>query len=101
MIDIFEERQQPKLYIADVVVKAIIPINKNSKKVNTFVYKLNRIPIILVDNKIPSRSQYDRLFKGIFNKYIKRGDFNNIKFTVVSIENIKFSSKLNYIFEYD
>ena len=101
MIDIFNEREEPKLYIADVVVKAIIPISKNSKKVNNLVYKLNRIPIILVDNKIPSKSQYERLYKSIYNKYIRKGDYNNIRFTLVSIENIKFSSKLNYVFEYD
>lgn len=101
MIDIFEIREEPKLYIADVVVKAIIPISKSSKKVNNLVYKLNRIPIILLNNKIPSKSQYERLYKSIYNKYIRKGDYNNIRFTLVSIDNIKFSSKLNYVFEYD
>jgi hypothetical protein len=102
MFDIFEDKRPPSLYIADVIVEVLIPTR--SRKTKTFdrtLINLEKIPIVLLDGSFPTQRIADSFFSRIHNNYIKRGEIQNIKFKILSIKNLKFSSKLAYKFDFD
>ena len=102
MFDIFEDKRPPNLYIADVVVEILIPTR--SRKTKTFdriLVSLEKIPIVLLDGNFPTKKIADSFFTRIHSNYIKRGEIQNMKFKMLSIKNLKFSSKLAYKFDFD
>jgi len=102
VFDIFEEKEPPCLYIADVEVEVLTP--SRSKKVRTFdksLIKLFKYPMVLLNGKFPTKNSEEMFFKKIYNDRIGKGNFSDIKFKVLSIKNLKFSSKLAYKFDFD
>lgn len=102
MFDIFDDKPQPKLYIADIYIKAITR-KKTKKQVLTSTRDLviPNTSIVLLDNKFPTKKSENIFFKKIFDKYIDKGDINNVSFKIERMENIKLSSNLSYKFNYN
>lgn len=102
MIDIFEDiKLQPKLYIADIVVRVRYKPRANSKKVETINLTLEKNPVVLIDGEFPTKRYKDRFLKKIYESHLKRGSMSGVKIEVVSISNCKFSSNLSYNFDYN
>lgn len=101
MFDIFEEKEQPKLYIADVVVEVRIPSRGKQLRYDVSIVKLYNQPIVLLDNEFPTKRTEQTFFKRIYQEYIHKGDFDKIKFSIKSMSNIRFSSNLMYKFDYN
>ena len=101
MFDIFNQKEQPKLYIADIWIDYKIP--SRSKKVMYEVYSmhLKDHPIVLIDGEFPTEKTKQSFFKKIYHDKISKGEFDKIKFSIASISNIRFSSNLMYEFDYD
>lgn len=99
MFDIFDEKEQPKIYIADFEISALIPSSGKNKFENKII-RLYKHPIIMSDGEIATEKQKIRLFKSVFDRFINRSDFNKIKFKIISIENIKYLSNISYSFDY-
>jgi hypothetical protein len=95
VIDIFKDTE-PMVYCADIEVDVLIPGKRKGFDKRTI--KLKKHPITLLDGKVPSERLKQRLFRGIYNKYINRSEFDKIRFSIIKIENIKFLSKLCYKF---
>lgn len=95
MIDIFKDTE-PMVYCADIEVDVFIPGKRKGFDKRTI--NLKKHPVTLLDGKIASERLEQRLFRGIYDKYINRSEFNNIRFSIVKIENVKFLSKLCYKF---
>lgn len=95
MIDIFEEIE-PMVYCADIELDVSIP--RKGKGFDKRTIKLEKHPITLLDGKVASEKLKQRLFRGVYDKYINRSEFNKIAFSIIKIENIKFLSKLCYKF---
>ena len=95
MIDIFKDTE-PMVYCADIEVDVFIPGKRKGFDKRTI--NLKKHPITLLDGKIASERLKQRLFRGIYDKYINRSEFNKIRFSIVKIENVKFLSKLCYKF---
>lgn len=102
MFDIFEDKRPPSLYIADVIVEVLIPTrSRKTKSFDRILVNLEKIPMVLLDGSFPTQRIADSFFNRIHNNYIKRGDIKDIKFKILSIKNLKFSSKLAYKFDFD
>lgn len=101
MFDIFAEREQPNLYIADIDVQVIIPGRAKTSKPTIRNIKLHNNPIVLVDGKFPTSLSETKFFRKIHSTYIVRGEFDKIKFKITKMDNVRFSSKLMYKFDYD
>ena len=103
LIDIFtEQKPQPKIYVADIEVEVKTPIKKiKVKRYETSKYKLDRISCVMHDGEIASPQQKRNLFKTIFKKYIGKGDFDELIFSITKISNVKFLSNLSYKFDYN
>ena len=102
MFDIFEDKRPPNLYVADVVVEVLIPTrSRKTKSFDRILVRLEKIPIVLLDGNFPTKKIADSFFSRVYNNYIKRGNIQDIKFKILSIENLKFSSKLAYKFDFD
>lgn len=95
MIDIFKDTE-PMVYCADIQVDVVIPGKRKGFDKRTI--NLEQHPVTLIDGKVASEKLKQRLFRGVYNKYINRSDFEKITFSIVKIENIKFLSKLCYKF---
>ena len=101
MFDIFEEKPQPKLYIADMVLEySTKKVTKKQVIRNKTLVKLDKHPVLLVDGKLPTANYYKRFFKKIFEKSAISGNFDVVEYRVVSIDNVKLSSNLSYKFDY-
>jgi len=102
MFDIFDDKPQPKLYIADIYIKAITR-KKTKKQVLTSIRNIvvPKTSIVLLDNNFPTKKSENIFFKKIFDKYIDKGDIGNISFKIEKMENIKLSSNLSYKFNYN
>jgi len=102
MFDIFDEKPQPKLYIADIHI-GVITRKKTKKQVLTSVINIisRNTSIVLLDNNFPTKKSENIFFKKIFDKYIDKGDINNVSFKIEKMDNIKFSSNLSYKFNYN
>lgn len=101
MFDIFEEKPQPKIYCADVTVRAKIPQRGKNKGYDIRIFRLNKQPLLMHDGKIASNRQSTKLFTKIFDEYIHRGDYSNVIFEIISYDNVKFLSNICYHFDYD
>lgn len=102
MIDIFADiKPQPNLYIADVTVIAHYKAIANSKKVEVITLHLEKTPIVLHEGKFPTDNYRKRFLRRVFDEHIKKGKFETTQIRVAKIENITFSSKLAYKFDYD
>ncbi len=96
MIDIFEDLI-PKVYCADVEVCALIP--SRGGKMEKRVIRVKKYPITLLNDEIPSDKIRQRFFRGIFDKYIHRSEFEKIRFKILEITNKKFLSNICYKFD--
>ena len=103
MFDIFadRERKQPELYIADLEVQVTIPGRARTSKPTIRKVKLPNSPIVLANGKFPTSNSEATFFKKIHSTHIGRGDFANLKFKITKMDNVRFSSKLMYKFDYD
>ncbi len=101
MFDIFEEKEAPKLYIADIVVEAKIPTRGKVVKYNKRIVRLENHPIVLLNGKPPTRNTEQSFLKKIYDDKISISEFNKVKMSIQSIENIRFSSNLMYKFDYN
>jgi hypothetical protein len=101
MFDIFQEKEQPKLYIADIIVEAKIPSKGKIIKYDTTNVNLHNQPIVLIYGKFPTKNTEDTFFRRVYQEHIHKGDFSKIKFSIKSIDNIRFSSNLMYKFDYN
>jgi hypothetical protein len=100
MFDIFDEKEQPKIYMADFEILASIP----ARGTNKFEHKTIRIqkhPVLITGGEIATEKQRDRLFRGVYDRFIKKSEFDKIKFKIVKMENLKYMSNICYHFDYD
>lgn len=101
MLDIFEEKEKPKLYIADIIIKVQIPTrSKKVRKYDTTFIKLHKQPLVLLNGQFPTEKMKNQFIRTVYDRHINKGDFSKIIFSIQSIENIKFSSELAYKFDY-
>ena len=101
MFDIFAEKEPPKLYIADLEVQVTIPGRAKTSKPIIRKVKLPNNPIVLTNGKFPTSNSEATFFRKIHSTHIGRGDFANLKFKIIKMDNVRFSSKLMYKFDYD
>lgn len=101
MFDIFAEREQPRLYIADIEVQVVIPGRGKTSKPTIRKVQLPSNPIVLTNGEFPTKRTENTFFRKIHSTYIGRGEFDTIKFKIIKMDNIKFSSNLMYKFDYD
>jgi hypothetical protein len=96
-----ETKPQPKIYVADVVVDAKIPQRSTKvKKYDLRTFRLQKHPFIMYDGDIATENQKRRLYRAIYDRFIHKGEFKNVIFTLKEINNIKFMSNLSYEFDY-
>jgi hypothetical protein len=96
------EKPQPKIYVADVVVDAKIPQRSTKvKKYDLRTFRLNQHPFIMYDGDIATERQKKRLYRAIYDRFIHKGDFKEVIFTLKEINNVKFMSTLSYRFDYN
>lgn len=100
MFDIFNEPEQPKLYIADITVIFKTPSRAKNVKYEESKIRLTNHPIVLLNGVIPSFNMEKRFFRFIHNNHIKKGEFEKIIFKIDNIENLRFSSNLMYKFDF-
>lgn len=102
MFDIFEEKEQPKLYIADMVVEFCTKkVTKKQVIRNRRAIRLDKQPILLTDGKLPTKNYERRFFKKVFENQKLSGSFDTVEYKVLSIDNAKYSSNISYKFDYD
>lgn len=100
MFDIFNEPEQPKLYIADVTVNVKIPSRFKNVKYEERKIVLNNHPIVLIHGKMPSVNMERRFFKSVHKNHIGKGEFEKMIFRISNISNARFSSNLMYKFDF-
>jgi hypothetical protein len=100
MFDIFNEPEQPKLYIADVTVNVKIPLRSKAIKYEEKNITLYNHPIVLIHGKMPSIKMEKRFFRSVHKNHISKGEFEKILFKISSIDNLRFSSNLMYKFDF-
>ena len=99
-IDIFKDfKPQPKIYAADIEIRAIIPVRGNKKEER--IFKLEKYPVVMNGNQIATKNQEEKLFRNIYEKRIKKSEFDKVKFKIISIKNVVFLSKIMYKFDYN
>lgn len=100
MFDIFEEKPQPKIYCADVTINVKIPQRGKEKKYESKNIKLYKIPLVMHDGDIATDIQKKMLFKKVHENEIGKGKYEDMIFSIVSIDSIKYMSNLSYKFNY-
>ena len=101
MMDIFADfKPQPKLYIADVTVSFDFKPRKNSRTAERSTVTLEKVPIVLVGGKFPTKRTENHFMRRVFERYGK-GKFENSNMRLVKLENCKYSSDLAYDFDYE
>lgn len=101
MFDIFSQKEQPKLYIADILIDYRIPSRGKRVVYEVYSMQLKDNPIILLNGELPTEKSKESFFKKVYHDKISKSEFEKIKFSIVSITNIRFSSNLMYEFDYD
>ena len=97
-----ETKPQPKIYVADVVVDAKIPHRSTKvRKYDLRTFRLEKHPFIMNDGDIATDKQKKRLYRAIYDRFIHKGEFENVIFTLKEIKNIKFMSNISYHFDYN
>jgi hypothetical protein len=96
------KEEEPKLYIADVTVKFNIKGSFkiiDNKTVPIYTFKtFTKVPIILLNGNPPSQGYKNKLIE----QYKSRVTSNvENSLSIEKIENIKFSSKLGYKFDFN
>lgn len=98
MIDIFAI-QNPELFISDVEV--IITERKKASR-ETFKTTLGvvKIPILLLDGKLPSEKYKEKIKKKVYQmcNYKENANVQNVE---IKVYNAQFSSKIQYNFSFD
>ena len=85
------------LYIADIKIEVSIPSrSKNSKSFEIKKINLEKEPVVLREGTFPNKTIENNFYKRIYNKHISKGKFEEMKFKVLSISNVKFSSKISW-----
>ena len=96
------EEEEPKLYIADVTVRYNIKGEKKvvaNKTVLRYTLKtFTKMPIILLNGNPPSNGYRKKLIESYKSKV--KSDVGE-SLSIEKIDNIKFSSKLNYKFDFN
>lgn len=85
---------KPKIYIADITVRATTKVRGN--RTESFNYKLTLHPLVMQDEQVIPQSQA-RLFRYVYKHHIHKKTFADYSFKVVAVDNKKFSSEINYI----
>ena len=95
-------KPQPKIYVADVVVDAKIPGRSTKNKTYELrTFRLTQHPFIMHDGDIATERQKKRLYRSIYDRFIHKGEFEDIIFKLKEISNVKFMSTLSYRFDYE
>lgn len=93
------EDPEPMLFIADITIryeqKSQPKIVKNKRIYDVGFRTVEKYPVILLNNKPPSENYRSRLINSL-SRFISQ--FREGTVTIHKIENIKFSSKLQYKF---
>jgi len=103
MFDIFTEQKEPKLYIADITIKYALKGKKvfvKGRTIDLFSFKkIYDYPVILINDKPPSKHYENSLIERL-TTYLSVG-FKPNTVEVYSISNIRFSSNINYKFNFN
>jgi hypothetical protein len=62
---------------------------------------MTEIPILLKEGKIPTERQKRKLFKKFHTKFKVKENVSRFEITSINIRNIKFSSKIQWKFNYE
>jgi hypothetical protein len=89
--------QNPDLYIADITIRATTKVRGNKTESNE--YKLPLYPLLLINGELASSVELRKIGKRVWKDLIGKKAFDDFTFRVIKIENIKFSSKINYTYE--
>lgn len=102
-IDLFaKEKPQPFVYVADIVVRVIIPSRSKKNPPEIREIKLEKHPLVLDDkHNLATEKQKQRLCKAVYDRFIHKGDLNTIRFEVGNPTNVKLLSKVSYNFDYN
>jgi hypothetical protein len=89
--------KQPDIYIGDVTVRATTKVRGNRTESRDF--KLTLYPLLLIDGELASNKELRKISKRVWKDLISKKTFEDYTFKVVKLENVKFSSKINYKYE--
>lgn len=89
--------KQPDIYIGDVTVRATTKVRGNRTESRDF--KLTLYPLLLIDGQLASNKELRKISKRVWKDLIGKKAFEDYTFKVVKLENVKFSSKINYKYE--
>lgn len=102
MFDIFEQKEQPKLYIADVHVECEVKKElKTRVSRETFTIKKDNVPIVLLNNEFPTEKSKRIFVTKLLEEKTNVKSTSQIIIKSVEMKNIKFSSSLAYKFDYN
>jgi hypothetical protein len=102
MIDIFaDEKEQPCLYIADIKIRVVYPTKKGSKKMEELTINLDRSPVVLLKGEFPTNRTRENFLRRIHERSLKNKKYEDVRYSVLDISNIAFSSTLAYKFDYE
>ena len=88
---------QPSIYIVDITVRATTKVRGN--RTESFDYKLTLQPVLLLEGKIASELQQQRVFRKVYKELIHKKTYADYQFRILKIENAKYSSNINYKFD--
>lgn len=102
-IDLFaEQKPQPCVYVADIVIKVIIPSRSKKNPPEIREIRLEKHPFILDEkHNLATEKQKKRVCKAVYDRFIHKGEFSQIRFEVGHPTNVKFLSKVSYNFDYN
>jgi hypothetical protein len=99
MFDIFDEKEQPKVYMADFEILALIPA-RGTNKFDSKTIIIEKHPVLISNGQIASEKQMSSLFRSVFDRFIERSEFKKIRFKIVKMDNLKYMSNICYYFDY-
>lgn len=103
MFDIFTEKENPKLYIVDVTIKYALKgkgVIVKGRTTDLFSFKkIHDYPMLLLNDKTPSKNYEDSLIERL-TTHLSVG-FKPNTVTLQSVSNIRFSSNINYKFNFN
>jgi hypothetical protein len=102
------QETNPDLFIADVDIEFVLLLSNGRKPVeriklrqSTTKLAMTQIPILLKDGKIPTERQKRKLFLKFHTKFKIKENISRLELTSINIKNIKFSSKIQWKFNYE
>ena len=103
MFDIFNEQENPKLYIADITIKYALKgkgVIIKGRTTDLFSFKkIYDYPILLINNKLPNKN-YEKKLISRLTLYLSVG-FKPNTIVIYSISNVRFSSNINYKYNFN